>query len=260
MSKPITISIVDDSSDLRENIGGYLGAFPEFRCISSFATAQAALEGLPKNPPDVVLMDINLGEHAPDGIECVRSLKTLLPNILVVMLTVFEDSEKIFRALAAGASGYLLKRQRPEELLAAIREVVAGGAPMSTSIARKVVRSFQSPPPRGTESAELSPANWRCCRPWPRAWATNKSPTSSMSAFTPCAIISAAFTRNSTFAPGPRRWSNTSKHETHPSTVAFPGSRRGPSPSSRRAGGRAAGVATRQGAAHDALGFRSQSH
>jgi DNA-binding NarL/FixJ family response regulator len=156
MNRVITISIVDDSSDLRENISGYLGAFPEFRCISSYATARAALEGLPKNPPDVVLMDINLGVHAPDGIECVRSLKTLLPNIQVVMLTVFEDSEKIFHALASGASGYLLKRQRPEELLAAIREVVAGGAPMSTSIARKVVRSFQSAPPRGMESAELS--------------------------------------------------------------------------------------------------------
>jgi DNA-binding NarL/FixJ family response regulator len=156
MSKVITIAIVDDSSDLRENIGGYLGAFPEFRCISSYATAKEALAGLPKNPPDVVLMDINLGERATDGIECVRSLKTLLPGVQVMMLTVFEDSEKIFRALAAGASGYLLKRQRPEELLAAIREVVAGGAPMSTSIARKVVHSFQSTPPRGMESADLS--------------------------------------------------------------------------------------------------------
>jgi DNA-binding NarL/FixJ family response regulator len=147
---------VDDSSDLRENIGGYLGAFAEFRCASSYASAREALEGLPKNPPDVVLMDINLGEHATDGIECVRALKTLLPDVLVLMLTVFEDTEKIFRALAAGASGYLLKRQRPEELLAAIREVVAGGAPMSTSIARTVVRSFQSAPPQGMESAELS--------------------------------------------------------------------------------------------------------
>jgi DNA-binding NarL/FixJ family response regulator len=155
MSKPITIAIVDDSADLRENIGGYLGAFPEFRCINAYATARQALEGLPRHPPDVVLMDINL-EDATDGIECVRALKLLLPNIQVVMLTVFEDSEKIFRALAAGASGYLLKRQRPEELLAAIREVVAGGAPMSTSIARKVVRSFQSSAPRGAESAELS--------------------------------------------------------------------------------------------------------
>jgi DNA-binding NarL/FixJ family response regulator len=156
VSKIITISIVDDALDLRENIGGYLEAFPEFRCVASYATAQEALTGLVKNPPDVVLMDINLGEHSPDGIECVRALKTLLPDVLIVMLTVFEDSEKIFRALAAGASGYLLKRQRPEELLAAIREVVAGGAPMSTSIARKVVRSFQSVPPRGVESSELS--------------------------------------------------------------------------------------------------------
>jgi DNA-binding NarL/FixJ family response regulator len=156
MSKVINISIVDDSPDLRENIGGYIRSFPEFRCVSSFATAQEALEELPKNPPDVVLMDINLGKHGPDGIECVRSLKTLLPDVLVVMLTVFEDTEKIFRALSAGASGYLLKRQRPEELLAAIREVVAGGAPMSTSIARKVVRSFQSAPAQGTEPVELS--------------------------------------------------------------------------------------------------------
>jgi DNA-binding NarL/FixJ family response regulator len=156
MTKPITVAIVDDSADLRENIGGYLGAFPEFRCISAYATAREALEGLPKHPPNVVLMDINLEEHATDGIECVRALKLVLPEVQVVMLTVFEDSDKIFRALAAGASGYLLKRQRPEELLAAIREVVAGGAPMSTSIARKVVRSFQSTPPVGTESAELS--------------------------------------------------------------------------------------------------------
>jgi DNA-binding NarL/FixJ family response regulator len=156
MSKVVTIGIVDDSRDLRENIGGYLGAFPEFRCTHTYATAREALAGLPKNPPDVVLMDINLGERATDGIECVRALKVLLPEILVLMLTVFDDSEKIFQALAAGASGYLLKRQRPEELLAAIREVVAGGAPMSTSIARKVVKSFQSAPPAGAESTELS--------------------------------------------------------------------------------------------------------
>jgi DNA-binding NarL/FixJ family response regulator len=156
MSKPITIAIVDDSADLRENIGGYLGAFPEFRCMGAYASAHEALEGLPKRPTDVVLMDINLEERGTDGIECVRDLKVLLPNIQVVMLTVFEDDEKIFRALAAGASGYLLKRQRPEELLAAIREVVAGGAPMSTSIARKVVRSFQSAPAHGMEAAELS--------------------------------------------------------------------------------------------------------
>src|SRR5271170_251786 len=156
MNKVITIAIVDDSPDLRENIGGYLGAFPEFRCIGSYASSQEALEGLPRNPPDVVLMDINLGQHAPDGIDCVRALKMALPEVQVVMLTVFEDAEKIFRALAAGAGGYLLKRQRPEELLAAIHEVVAGGAPMSASIARKVVKSFQAAPAHGKESADLS--------------------------------------------------------------------------------------------------------
>jgi DNA-binding NarL/FixJ family response regulator len=157
MTKPIKVSIVDDSSDLRENIAGYLEAFDEFRCVSSYAGAREALAGLPRDSPDVVLMDINLGEHVMDGIECVRRLKVLLPNVQVVMLTVFDDSEKIFRTLAAGASGYLLKRQRPEELLAAIREVVAGGAPMSTSIARKVVKSFQSAAPHGAEASELSP-------------------------------------------------------------------------------------------------------
>jgi DNA-binding NarL/FixJ family response regulator len=149
----VKISIVDDSPDLRENISGYLEAFPEFRCVSTYASAVEALARLGADKPDVVLMDINLGEGVMDGIECVRRLKTLLPHVQVVMLTVFEDSEKIFRTLAAGASGYLLKRQRPEELLAAIREVMAGGAPMSTSIARKVVKSFQ---PAHGEASDLS--------------------------------------------------------------------------------------------------------
>jgi DNA-binding NarL/FixJ family response regulator len=156
MSAPVKIVIVDDSPDLRENIAGYLEAFPEFRCINTYAGAREALAGLPRDLPDVVLMDINLGDHAMDGIECVRRLKMLLPNVRVVMLTVFEDSEKIFRTLTAGASGYLLKRQRPDELLAAIREVMAGGAPMSTSIARKVVESFRATAPHGHEGADLS--------------------------------------------------------------------------------------------------------
>jgi len=156
VSKPVKIALVDDSRDLRENIVGYLEAFPEFKWVNTYATAQAALAGLPRDRPDVVLMDINLGEHAMDGIECVRQLKIILPDVQVVMLTVFEDAEKIFRTLAAGASGYLLKRQRPEELVAAIREVVAGGAPMSTSIARIVVKSFQSTAQHASNASELS--------------------------------------------------------------------------------------------------------
>jgi len=156
MSKPIKIAVVDDSPDLRENIAGYLEAFREFKCVSSYASAETALVGLPHDAPDIVLMDINLGEHAMDGIECVRRLKKIMPQVQVVMLTVFEDSQKIFRTLAAGASGYLLKRQRPEELVAAIKEVVAGGAPMSTSIARIVVKSFQSQHSQHAKTEELS--------------------------------------------------------------------------------------------------------
>ncbi|HWF19124.1 MAG TPA: response regulator transcription factor [Verrucomicrobiae bacterium] len=156
MTKPIKISLVDDSPDLRENITGYLEPFPEFKCVSTYASGEEALAGLQKDAPDIVLMDINLGEHAMDGIECVRKLKKLMPEVQVVMLTVFEDSEKIFRTLAAGASGYLLKRQKPGELVSAIKEVVAGGAPMSASIARIVVKSFQSQPSHGPEADALS--------------------------------------------------------------------------------------------------------
>jgi DNA-binding NarL/FixJ family response regulator len=156
MSKPIKIAVVDDSPDLRENITGYLEAFPEFKCVNTYASAEDALAGLPHDAPDIVLMDINLGEHVMDGIECVRRLKKMMPQVQVVMLTVFEDSQKIFKTLAAGASGYLLKRQRPEELVAAIKEVVAGGAPMSTSIARIVVKSFQSKLSQNAKIEELS--------------------------------------------------------------------------------------------------------
>jgi DNA-binding NarL/FixJ family response regulator len=153
--KKVTVSIVDDEADLREHIAEYLTAAGDIVCKSSYASAEAALEHLPQDKPDVVLMDINLG--GMDGIECVRRLKAQMPGAQVLMLTVFEDPEKIFRALAAGASGYLLKRMSPKKLLEAIAEVRAGGSPMSASIARKVVESFQrSRPGHAEESAELS--------------------------------------------------------------------------------------------------------
>ena len=156
MSKAISIAIVDDSPDLRENIGGYLNVSPGFRCLKAYSSAEEALAGLSQLEPDVVLMDINLGKRGMDGIECVRRLKAQQPRVQIIMLTVFEDAEKIFRALAAGATGYLLKRLPPSELLDAIREVMAGGAPMSTSIALKVVQSFQTSNSPEAESAELS--------------------------------------------------------------------------------------------------------
>ncbi len=155
MSKATTtISIVDDDSDLNEKIGAYLAKTSDYRCISSYTSAEEALANLPKDQPDVVLMDINLGGMS--GIECVRQLKSLLPDTPVVMLTVFDDSDKIFRAIAAGASGYLLKRMPPAKLLDAISEVINGGSPMSAPIARKVVQLLQTMPVPGDENTGLS--------------------------------------------------------------------------------------------------------
>jgi DNA-binding NarL/FixJ family response regulator len=154
MKNIITVSIVDDEAGLREHIAGYLATAGNIRCLSSYASAEEALEHLPKDKPNVVLMDINLG--GMDGIECVRRLSKIMPEAQVVMLTVFEDTEKIFHALAAGASGYLLKRLSPKKLLDAIEEVCNGGSPMSASIARKVVQSFKVAPPRSDSAVELS--------------------------------------------------------------------------------------------------------
>jgi DNA-binding NarL/FixJ family response regulator len=136
-----TFSIVEDDSTLRGNIVDYLESTKMFRCLSGYSSAEEAVRRLPGDSPQIVLMDINLGEM--DGIECVRQLKLGMAGSQFVMLTVFEDSEKIFNALAAGASGYLLKRQPPVKLLEALQDVLVGGAPMSASIARQVVNSFQ---------------------------------------------------------------------------------------------------------------------
>ena len=155
MKKIITVSIVDDEADLREHIADYLAAAGNICCKSAYSSAEEALEHLPQDKPDVILMDINLGEM--DGIECVRRLTAVMPKAQVLMLTVFEDPDQIFRALSAGASGYLLKRLSPKKLLEAIEEVCAGGSPMSAPIARKVVQSFKTAPAHGGESVALSP-------------------------------------------------------------------------------------------------------
>ncbi len=149
---PITVSIVEDNDQLRATLGRVLSRSEGFRCLSQYGDAESALEGLPKDRPEVVLMDINL--PGMNGVECVRRLKQQLPNMQVVMLTVYEDTENIFNALAAGAAGYLLKRTKSSELLEAIREVHRGGSPMTTHIARKVTQSFQraGPSPQATEN------------------------------------------------------------------------------------------------------------
>ena len=149
-----TVSIVEDDPALRKNIADYLSATRKFFCVSSYASAEEAVEKLPADRPQIVLMDINLGEMS--GIDCVRALKPVMPESLFVMLTVFENPGKIFSALAAGASGYLLKRQPPAKLIEALNEVLAGGAPMSAPIARKVVASFQQKPVSQADKENLS--------------------------------------------------------------------------------------------------------
>jgi len=153
---PINVSIIEDNEQLRNTLSRVLSRAEGFKCISTYGSAEAGLEDLPEKKPDVVLMDINL--PGINGVECVRRLKQVAPAIQVVMLTVYEDTENIFNALAAGASGYLLKRTSTPELLESIREVNRGGSPMTAHIARKVVQSFQRAPTAASEAAEdLSP-------------------------------------------------------------------------------------------------------
>jgi DNA-binding NarL/FixJ family response regulator len=150
----IQISIVDDEKELRESIATFVNNSPGFRCISAYNSGEAALKHLPQERPDVVLMDIHM--MGMSGIECVRRLKAILPELQIVMLTVYEDTEQIFKALSAGASGYMLKRLTPRKLLEAIREVHEGGSPMSSSIARKVVASLQKAEQPDEEKTHLS--------------------------------------------------------------------------------------------------------
>jgi DNA-binding NarL/FixJ family response regulator len=139
----ISISIVEDNDKLRGTLAKVIGRAEGFRLASDYANAEDALADLPKIKPDAVLMDINL--PGINGVECVRQLKSLLPQTQVMMLTVYEDTENIFNALAAGANGYMLKRTPTKDLIAAIREMQRGGSPMTTHIARLVVQSFQKP-------------------------------------------------------------------------------------------------------------------
>lgn len=137
----IKVSLVEDSDQLRGTMARVVGRADGFECVSHYGNAEDAIEGLPKDRPNVVLMDINL--PGMNGVECVRKLKQSLPETQVIMLTAYEDTENIFASLAVGASGYLLKRSSSAEILQAIKDVLKGGSPMSTHIARKVVQSFQ---------------------------------------------------------------------------------------------------------------------
>ncbi|HAO77920.1 MAG TPA: DNA-binding response regulator [Verrucomicrobia subdivision 3 bacterium] len=151
----ISVSIVEDDAQVRASLVKLIDSSPGFRCVSNHASAENALLEIPKVKSQVVLMDINL--PGINGVECVRRLKPQMPGTQVIMLTVYQNTEHIFNALAAGATGYLLKQTPPAELLAAIREVHGGGSPMSSHIARKIVQSFQQSASASAEAQSLSP-------------------------------------------------------------------------------------------------------
>ena len=137
----IEVSIVEDDPDIRESLALLINGTPGFKCISSFGSCEKAIKGIPKDIPDVVLMDIGL--PGMSGIEGIKALKEKLPELDIMVLTIQSDDKVVFEALCAGACGYMIKDTPPAQLLEAIQETRNGGAPMSTLIARRVVQAFQ---------------------------------------------------------------------------------------------------------------------
>ncbi|NOS70258.1 MAG: response regulator transcription factor [Verrucomicrobia bacterium] len=152
---PISIAIVEDDRAVRASLASMIQRAADCRCVGDFGSAEEALRKLPSLRPDVILMDINLPDMS--GVECVHQLSQRLPAARILMLTVQEDPDSIFNSLAAGASGYLLKPVRAAELVAAVKDVFRGGAPMTSIIARKVVQSFKQAGTSRTETEKLSP-------------------------------------------------------------------------------------------------------
>jgi DNA-binding NarL/FixJ family response regulator len=155
MSLKTAVVIVEDDLGISESLAALIDHTRNLRCAGTYPDAESALEGIPLAVPKVALVDINLG--GINGIECVRRLKAQLPDLQVLMITAFEDTDRIFQALKAGANGYLLKRHLTSELIAAIEDVCAGGAPMSQQVARKVVGFFHGGETRDPEVETLSP-------------------------------------------------------------------------------------------------------
>ena len=150
----ISVGIVEDDPSIRENVASFINTTPGFSCTQIYDSVESALEKISDPPPDVMLMDINLGGMS--GIEGVRRLRGIFPNLHIIMLTVFEENDRIFQSLCAGASGYLLKRTPPSRILDAIVEVNSGGAPMTASVARKVLNLFTSIAPPALPEVHLT--------------------------------------------------------------------------------------------------------
>jgi len=149
-----TVAIVEDNPNIRRSLREWVDSAPGYKCICDCDNAETALKEVPRLKPDVVLMDIHLPGES--GIACTARLKSIMPKLQVIVVTVYRDRDLLFQALKAGASGYLLKRSSPEELLRAISEVQSGGAPMTGEIARMVVETFQRPLTETHPASELS--------------------------------------------------------------------------------------------------------
>jgi len=153
-SATLGVALVEDQKDLSDSWVRIIESFGEFRCACTCASAEEAIRVIPEVRPAVILMDIRLPRMS--GIECTSRLKELLPNTPIIILTVLDDDELIFRTLEAGADGYMLKRSKPADLRQALLDVLSGGAPMSSAIARRVVRSFRRAPSNPKNEAHLS--------------------------------------------------------------------------------------------------------
>jgi DNA-binding NarL/FixJ family response regulator len=154
-AKTIRIALVEDLADVRDSWTRLIDGIPNFKCVCSFASGEEALRRLPYEKVDVVLMDIRLPRMS--GIACTTRLKPLIPHTQILILTVSADSDTVFRALEAGADGYLLKRCSPEELQAAVLDVLKGGVPMTSEIARRVIASFRRQPAKNDAATNLTP-------------------------------------------------------------------------------------------------------
>ena len=152
--QPIKVALVEDQTKVRENWVSLINSFPDFTCVSACVSAEDALATIPSAKPDVVLMDIFLPRMS--GIECTARLKTKMPDIQIVMLTAMDNQELLFMALEAGADGYLLKRTKPSELRTALLDVLGGGVPMTSQIARRLIASFRKTAKSTNESTHLS--------------------------------------------------------------------------------------------------------
>jgi len=152
---PIKVALVEDDEGIRSSLAALIRRASNLRLAGDYPDAETALKEIPRKPPDVVLMDINL--PGINGVECVRQLKSNLPEVQFLMLTVYEDSDSLFNSLKAGASGYLLKRTVSARLLEAIRDVYAGGSPMTPQLARRLVQFFSSPTPGEKSVSKLTP-------------------------------------------------------------------------------------------------------